>query len=196
MPLELECKIRIRDRAPLAACLEKLGAKHAGETEERNWVMDTPEGRLKQQCLLLRLRALDNQKEGILTVKGPAQDRTFKAREEIEVGISSTAAAQRGLELLGYKVAWYYEKRRDRWYYQGCEIALDELPEIGCFVEIEGPDDASISKVLQQLQLDPSAHIKANYLMLFAEHCAAQGVGLTHMRFTGSQALRSLPAAP
>ena len=43
------------------------------------------------------------------------------------------------------------------WKLGGCTVELDELPHLGTFVEIEGPSEAAILKVRDQLQLDRAA---------------------------------------
>lgn len=183
MAIELECKLPLPAREPLVAKLRALGAEALGEVRESNWVLDAPADTLRQRHRLLRVRSLDGREEGVITFKQPAPPGEFKRREELEFVVGSAPAARRLLAELGYESKWFYEKRRDRWRYQGCEIFLDLLPEIGCFIEIEGPDESAIKKVLAQLELDPSAHIAGSYRQLFAQSRAARGQPFGDMRF-------------
>jgi hypothetical protein len=46
---------------------------------------------------------------------------------------------------------------------------LDELPLLGNFVEIEGPDDEKISRLQSQLALTHLLHIPKGYASLLSE---------------------------
>jgi len=50
-----------------------------------------------------------------------------------------------------------------------CEVALDQLPLIGDFVEIEGPDEAKIATVQKSLGLTDLPHITESYASLVAK---------------------------
>ncbi|MHC5101006.1 MAG: hypothetical protein ACYSOG_04145, partial [Planctomycetota bacterium] len=49
-----------------------------------------------------------------------------------------------------------------------CEICLDELPYLGCFVEVEGPDEDVISGVLEKLDLHNEPHISHGYAAMMS----------------------------
>ena len=183
MHIERECKIRVRDQDALKARLESRDALSLGRVYERNWVFDTAEHELHARQVLLRLRSADNEKGGTLTVKCPAPHSQFKTREEIEVQVGSMSGAKTLLAALGYEPKWYYEKYREYWRYRGCVIALDQLPEIGTFIEVEGPADHAIRLVLEDLELDPEEHIDLNYLGLFEQFCQSKGEPMRDMRF-------------
>jgi hypothetical protein len=52
---------------------------------------------------------------------------------------------------------------------------LDELPLLGCFVEIEGPDDKAIAAVQTDLGLADSAHIVESYAALIQARLSELG---------------------
>ncbi len=183
MHIERECKIRVADQDALKARMKACNAQSLGRVYERNWVLDTEKHELHARQMLLRLRSADNEKGGILTVKRPALNSRFKTREEIEIHVDSISGAKTLLAALGYEPRWYYEKYREYWRYKGCVIALDELPEIGNFIEVEGPADHAIRLVLEDLELDPEDHIDLNYLGLFEQFCQSKGEPLRDMRF-------------
>ena len=58
------------------------------------------------------------------------------------------------------------EKKRRVWQLGGCEVALDRLPLLGDFVEIEGPDDEKIADVQERLGLAYLPHILESYACL------------------------------
>jgi adenylate cyclase class 2 len=64
---------------------------------------------------------------------------------------------------LGYNRVLVVEKKRKTWRYRDCVVALDELPSLGVFVEIEGPDDEIIGKAQEDLGLAALPHIPESY---------------------------------
>lgn len=183
MARELECKIRIGDCAPVAAKLLALGAELDGEAFERNWTFDTPTRELYQSRRLLRLRTWDGREGGLVTVKCPPVESAFKSREEVEFAVADPGAFEAAMTALGYERAWYYEKFRQTWTYWGCEAALDELPCIGSFLEVEGPDEATIHTVLDHLGINAEGHTQLSYRGLYETYCKARGEEVGALRF-------------
>lgn len=173
MAIECEAKIKVDGLAELAGRLRRLGAEDRGSEFERNWVLDRSDGSLYAADVLLRIRSVGGA-GGVLTVKCPTTGGAFKSREEIECRVDSTDALLRQLSVLGFRPAWLYEKRRATWLWRGCAIALDELPELGFFVEVEGDPDA-IPAVCRDLGLDPDDHLNENYLGLWKEYLRKRG---------------------
>ena len=83
--------------------------------------------------------------------------------------MSDAEATELLLGALGYVKALAFNKRRRLWQLQGCEVALDELPLLGVFVEIEGPDSETIARVQAMLGLRDVPHIMASYACLIDE---------------------------
>ena len=69
---------------------------------------------------------------------------------------------------IGYEKAIVFEKKRRVYRLGGCEVALDELPLLGSFVEIEGPDGEKIADVQKNLGLSDLPSIKESYAGLMA----------------------------
>lgn len=183
MTLETEAKLPLHDHAPVRAALERAGARCLRTELERNMVLDSPDESLRARGMLLRVRTTGTD-EALLTIKRPAPDAGFKTREEIQTRVVDADALLRQLEALGYAVRRIYEKRRQTWALDGCEVCLDELPEIGLFVEIEGTPDA-IQATAAKLGLDTNTHIGDNYLTLWDKHLAALGQQPRDMVFRG-----------
>ncbi|MCC8167377.1 MAG: class IV adenylate cyclase [Planctomycetes bacterium] len=181
MALEMEAKLKVDSLEPLQARLANLGAVDEGRVRERNWVLDTPDGSLRSAGKLLRVRNTGGD-GGVLTVKTPLEGGAFKSREEVEVTVDSTDRLLVQLAAIGYEVRWIYEKYRTTYHWCDCNVVLDECPEIGDFVEVEGDADA-IRTVLADLGLDPADHLDTNYLGLWQEYLAARGEGHRDMVF-------------
>lgn len=75
---------------------------------------------------------------GKLTFKGPNQDKIFKKRQEEEIITDDWQKMVKILGHLGFFPTIYFEKRTRLWRYGRTEIIVEELPEIGYFMEIEG----------------------------------------------------------
>jgi adenylate cyclase class 2 len=178
---EIECKIPIPDRESFVQRLIDCEAQDHGDVLERNWVFDAEDGRLEADASLLRLRQAG--KESI-TFKGPVLGGQFRRREELEVGIDDIDTMRLLLDRLGFRQIWFYEKMRHTWTYRDCEIVLDEMPEIGAYVEVEGTSDEAIANVLEDLGLDRSQHVPGSYRCLFSEHLQLRGEEMREMRFS------------
>lgn len=195
MTIELECKIPVADRDTLAERLRALDAEDRGDVYERNWVLDTPDRDLNARQMLLRVRTEDHGETAVVTVKKPASQTKFKSRMEVELTATRQGEAMLLLETLGYQSVWYYEKRRHHWRYHGCSIALDELPAIGSFIEVEAGSEQRIADVIRELQLDPSDHVDGTYRSLFEDYCRTHGKELSDMEFAPGNAHLTLTPA-
>ena len=72
-----------------------------------------------------------------LTYKGPRLDARTKARREVTLGVADEAAAAALLEALGFRRVAEVRKTRALYEVAGFEVALDEVPGLGAFVELE-----------------------------------------------------------
>lgn len=72
-----------------------------------------------------------------ITYKGPKLDARTKARREIVVPVEDAGAARALLEALGFVPVMEVRKRRSLFRHAGFEVALDEVPGLGTFVELE-----------------------------------------------------------
>jgi adenylate cyclase class 2 len=172
---ELEVKFYVLDLGAIEARLVEIGAKLAQpRTHELNLRFDTPAGDLTRTYQVLRLR---QDTAARLTYKGPGSEQEgVRVRQEIEFTVSDFRAARQLLQALGYQVAMIYEKNRTVYDLDGAHVTLDEMP-YGTFVEIEGPDTATIQALSQQLGLDWLARVPATYAQLFSQ--LKQRIGLS-----------------
>ncbi len=201
MPHEIEIKLRVAAHDPIRAALARLGAQPLGTALERNTLFDTPDRRLYREDRGLRVRTcrpLDEHPAppATLTSKGPrlatavadgatAGAEAVKTREEHELVISDGATAGRILEQLGLRPTVCFEKRREGWDCESCLVTLDELPELGCFVEIEGPTTQHVTRLRASLGLEAAVVVEATYVRLVAEHVAPDAHGCHVLRFGG-----------
>ncbi len=176
MPIEIEAKLKVDSHEPVIEKLKVAGAKFISEQLQTEQYFDTPEKTLRNadKCLRLRLITKTSAENIILTYKGPKQKDDFKKRTELELELTDLDTAAKLLVALGYEKALVYEKKRTIWTLDGCEIALDQLPMLGNFVEIEGPDSETISNVQKTLGLENTKHIMQSYAHLMQKELSKQ----------------------
>ena len=165
--MEIEAKIKLKSPSRLRALLKSAEAECEGLTLEKNWLYDYPDHSLFRTDKLLRLRQDQSVR---VTFKGPRDEESdLKSRQEIEFELPELPKAQSLIESLGFDTWFYYEKYRETWKLEGCEVVLDELPTLGLYVEIEGPNDEEILKAVKRLKL-PRKYIAKTYVELLQEY--------------------------
>lgn len=172
MTVEIECKVAVEDHEPVRGALRRAGAEPIACVIETNRIYDRPGGELAQSGCGLRVRTL-RPLEGppppaTLTFKGPVLPGEFKQREEIEISHDDGDALRRLLAALGFEERIAFEKHRESWRLENCRVELDELPRAGRFVEVEGPDEPSIRRVLDRIGLAGRTSIRHSYVALVA----------------------------
>lgn len=165
MYLEIEAKLKVDSFDRVEERLTEQGASFVSEMVQTDYYFDTSDGTLTQtdQCLRLRVEATQGDERLVVTYKGPKQVDDFKKRKEVNLDVTDAAAFEVLLEGLGYQRALAFDKRRREWKLNDCLIALDTLPLIGTFVEIEGPNSQVISEVQTMLELTDAPHVMDSY---------------------------------
>ena len=171
MPTEIEAKLKVESLQEVENKLSELDAEFLQEQSQIDYYFDDSEETFKRSDTALRLRRQrsGDQEKILLTYKGAKEKDNFKKRQEVEVEISDLDSAEKLLSAIGYRRALTVEKRRRIWRLSGCTVALDELPLLGSFVEIEGPDDKTITDLQRGLGLANLSHIPKSYASLIAE---------------------------
>jgi adenylate cyclase class 2 len=170
MAIETEAKIRLADRdhaAALRARVVEFSGMRVGSRFELNTFFDTADARLRSRGEGLRLRRMRDDATGrstaVVTFKGPILPGEMKRRDEIECEVADAELATQLLAKLGFDATLSFEKQREIWTLDGCEVVIDELPKLGHFVEIEGSSEAVIRSVIKKLDLSDQPLIKTGY---------------------------------
>lgn len=139
--------IRARLREAGAACVHPMRAM-------KRVIMDYPDQRLQAgpegHWGFVRVR--DEGSTVKLTYKHISKNVT-RDTHEIEVTVSSYDDTIALFEAIGLKVISEQHTRRELWHLNGCEVTLDDWPWLPPMVEIEGPDEATVKQVSEQLDL-------------------------------------------
>jgi len=179
-PEEIEAKIRVADPEAFRRHLAALGRTPVGTVFEVNRLFDDADGSLRRSGLALRVReefqsGCDAPVRTLLTYKGPMAAGPLKRRPEAEVVLASAEAMVEILAGLGLAEMFRFEKRRTRFEGGRCEVVLDEVPHLGFFAEIEGPDEDTVRAELADLGLAGEPLIPTNYVRLLVDHLKAAG---------------------
>jgi adenylate cyclase class 2 len=176
--LEIEAKLKVDSLDEVTQRLAECGGPMASETIQTDIYFDTPDRKMTRtdQCIRLRCESDGTQERLILTYKGAVEADDFKKRQEINVEVKDADATEHLLGALGYVRALAFNKRRRTWQMAGCEVALDELPLLGAFVEIEGPDSGTIAGVQRTLGLTSRPHSSESYASQIAKELERLGL--------------------
>jgi len=171
MCVEIEAKLKVDSLPEIERKLTELGAEFLAEQVQTDYHFDDENAILTKtdRCLRLRRQAVDDSERFFLTYKGAKEKSNFKKRQEIEIEITDPQATQKLLSALGYKKVLVVEKKRRLWQLGDCIVALDKLPLLGDFIEIEGPDEEKIATVQKSLGLTDLQHITESYASLVAK---------------------------
>ncbi len=141
--LEVEMKFPVADFAPLEGKLAAWGDSQLKSRREEDHYFNAPDRDFAQTDEALRLRRVASTNS--LTYKGAKLDPQTKTRTEIEVplapGQEALEAMSQLLTNLGYHLVAVVQKIRRVFRTNkegfGLEICLDEVTDVGRFVELE-----------------------------------------------------------
>ncbi len=167
MPIEVEQKFPVADLEAMVARLTTLGATLGPLRVEEDRYYRHPARDFARTDEALRLRRIGAARW--ITYKGPKLDATTKTRREIELPLPAESAGRETwedlLEALGFTPVAVVRKTRRKasLFLSGrlIEVSLDEVDQVGTFVELEAVTDAgqiesakgSLAALAQQLGL-------------------------------------------
>ena len=174
MNVEIEAKLKVDSLPDVERKLKELGAEFIAEQSQSDIHFDDANTTLitTDRCLRLRRQSAGDNKRSFLTYKGAKEKSDFKKREELEIEIYDPEMMQKLLLALGYQEVLVAEKKRRLWRFGHCDVALDQLSQLGYFVEIEGPDDKTITEVQNRLGLAHIPSITKSYAQMIREKVA------------------------
>ena len=181
MPSELEIKIRLSSdnqfESTVVLC-QNFCSVSGVRMVQLDEYFDTPDEQLKEQDLTLRLRSIDGDVKVALKSPRVHLASGMTDRIELEFSAASETEVREQLKHQGLKVAAAIEKHRWTFASGGIEIAIDKLPFIGAFLEVEGPDEHTINETLKSLQLSSYEAVRQNYTELLEAKLAEIGLPL------------------
>ena len=162
--VELKFPLAIQ-RDEVLAKLRVLGAKQAVTISQADRYFNHPQRDFAQSDEAFRIRSVGAQ--NFVTYKGPKIDTRTKTRQEIELPLGDgEALAEQFAELLtklSFRPVATVRKQRDCWELTRgdwhFEVAIDDVEEVGTYLEIELVTDTSGLPLAQQAVLDLAAEL-------------------------------------
>lgn len=175
--VETEAKHRIADIDMFNQILARLNAESVGCVLQRDEYFDSEERALDAHDFVLRLRYIDE--ETLIAIKGRRFDseKYDISRIELEFPARSREEIVRLIAERDLRVTWFLEKRRHSFLLPqtSVKVELDEIPEIGWFVEFEGTI-SSIRDAETKFAEALGSKERRNYKELVLDAKATQGI--------------------
>lgn len=171
MHLEIEAKAYVRNIKKIEKTLIEIGAQYQATYHQIDSYYNHPSRDFAKTDEAIRIR--NTATESFLTYKGPKLDTLTKTREEVELSIDNPETGRTILERLGFRFITQVKKQRAVYTYEHFRICLDEVEDLGHFVEVEIQEEdveKGKSKILDFLrELDMEELETRSYLELLLE---------------------------
>lgn len=175
-PVETEAKYKVRNLPALEKRLIAHGYAATGNaTWQRDEYFDTPDKLTSRLDYVVRLRSENG--SVAVALKGP---RSWSGQEysriELEIPGGPEAEVRTALQKGGFDISWYFEKKRKTYRHPrgGLVVAIDEIPQLGFFVEIEGRLEA-VRSMETTLKESLGEQESKNYAELFRAYKISKG---------------------
>lgn len=179
--MEIEVKAKLKDRVAVIEKLAALGCQFSDVKTQDDMVWVEKTGSLEDflsNKVFLRIR-IQNGEKVIMTAKSPKakQGNESLVKQEHEVVVNSADEAGNILSMLGLQEAVRVVKKRQTANYEGYEICMDEIENLGSFIELEKIAEEKEAMQIQEQMLEflgtlgilPEDQIKKGYDILMLE---------------------------
>ena len=169
--IEVEVKARVEDLRHVERAIIALGAAPIGIENQADTYYNALSCDFAKTDEALRIRAQDN--KFFLTYKGPKMDSVSKTRKEFEVEINDTSNMGDILSSLGFSPVATIVKRRRKYRIGEFLIAIDDVRNLGYFIEVEIPlkdpknheeKVESIFRFIEKLGINRTSTVRESYL--------------------------------
>ena len=187
MNYEVEVKFPLgKLRATIETALFELGAEFVGSIRQSDHYFNHPARDFARTDEALRIRSVDDQ--NWITWKGPKIDTRTKTRREIELPLGDGQQTADGLAeiltLLSFRSVACVVKTRAQYRFvinaATCEITIDDVDDVGSFLEIELIADESTLASAQGTVIELGTRLglyeteSRSYLEMLLEHRSMQ----------------------
>jgi adenylate cyclase class 2 len=169
--LEIEAKAKVRNKREIKQKILEAGGVYLRTETQDDAYFAHPERDFAQTDEAVRIRTVGN--EYFLTYKGKKLDYQTKTREEIEIKIEDAGKMTDILERLGFTTVANVIKVREYYSLNDYWVAVDEVFDVGLFIEIEKhgtdyePDD--LVELIESLGIERTQMERKSYLELLLE---------------------------
>ncbi len=174
--IEIEVKAHVDDTKKMERAIIAMGATPIGIQDQADTYYNAPHRNFEKTDEALRIRVEDG--EAVLTYKGPKMDTVSKTRQEFQTVIKDTETMGNILSSLGFFPVATVTKKRKNFRLGDFFISLDEVRNLGDFIEIEmSVKDSwnyeekveSIFKLIEKLGISRESTIRSSYLEMVLE---------------------------
>jgi len=174
--IEIEVKASVEDPKQLERSLIEFGATPIGIDTQADTYYNAPYRDFGKTDEALRIRVEEG--KSVLTYKGPKMDKVSKTRKEVETEIKDIDGMGNILSSLGFFPVATVSKKRKNFRLGDFFISLDEVRDLGHFMEIEiAVKDSknfqekveSIFKFMGKLGITRESSICKSYLEMILE---------------------------
>ena len=145
--IEMEIKAYLNDES--LNSFYKLAPKLISSSTQSDVYYNAPNRDLKKTDEALRIRVSNGHAE--VTYKGPKIDTETKARKEINVKIDDYQKFNNILEVLNFKRIKSVDKIRQQYECEGLNVMIDEVIDLGRFLEVEVLIDGDIEAAKERI---------------------------------------------
>ncbi|MBN2063502.1 MAG: class IV adenylate cyclase [Sedimentisphaerales bacterium] len=163
MNLEVEAKFKVKDIEPFEQTLIDLEADFVHIVRQTDTYFSSHKVMRKGTGMRIRKEKTAEDEITWITFKGPRLRGEFKSRNEIELQVDDADKALTLLQELTLNPTLTIDKLRKIYELDGCQVCLDKVNRLGMFIEIEGPDDATIEAVRCKIGLRDYRHLNRGY---------------------------------
>ncbi len=174
--IEVEVKARVEDPKQVERAIIAMGAAPIGIENQADTYYNASVHDFGKTDEALRVRVQDDRY--FLTYKGPKMDSVSKTRNEFQVEIDDANSMGEILSALGFSPVATVIKRRKNYRIGDFLISLDEVRNLGNFIEIEisvknarncEEKVESIFKFIERLGMSRESTIRKSYLEMIIE---------------------------
>lgn len=137
--IEVEVKAHVSSLDEIAIKLDNMGAKKLKKEHQADTYFNAPhrDFAVTDEALRIRKTISEGYEQIFITYKGAKIDKTSKTRKEIEVGVEDPDKVAGIFKNLGFQKVATVKKDRISYKLADFTITLDEVHNVGSFVEIE-----------------------------------------------------------
>lgn len=174
--IEIEVKAHVDDARKMERAIIALGATPIGIQGQADTYYNALHRNFEKTDEALRIRVEDG--DAFLTYKGPKIDKVSKTRQEFQTVINEPETMGNILSSLGFFPVATVTKRRKNYRLGDFFISLDEVRNLGNFIEIEiSVKDSknyqekveSIFKFIEKLGINRDDTIRSSYFEMILE---------------------------
>lgn len=170
--LEIEVKVRA-DHQQVKKLLADMGADPIGVQHHRDTYFNAPHRDFANTDEALRIRWVNGR--SVMTYKGKKLDTVSKTREEFETEVAG-GNARSILLALGFYESGFVKKTREVFKYENMTICLDNVGDLGEFIEVEIIAESDIEthkkqifSFLKKFGIGEEDSIRTSYLEMVLE---------------------------